>query len=48
MTSWSVSPDGDVTRSSLAFDQSSGFDPTHVEPVPDFNFDQSPPDAWDD
>ena len=25
----------------LAFDQSSGFDPTDAEPIPDFDFDQS-------
>ena len=35
-------------QAELAFDQSSGFGPTHVEPGPDVDFDQSPPDAWDD
>lgn len=32
----------------LLFDQTPGFDPTDPEPIPDFDFDQSLPDAWQD
>jgi hypothetical protein len=28
-------------------DQTPGFDPTEPDPVPDFDFDQSPPDDFD-
>jgi hypothetical protein len=34
-------------QAELAFDQTSDFDPTDAEPVPDFDFDQSTPEDWD-
>lgn len=36
-------PQGD-----FLLDQSSGFNPTEAEPVPDFIFDQSPPEGFED
>ena len=36
-------PQGD-----LLLDQTSAFDPTEAEPIPEFVFDQSLPDAFDD
>ena len=39
-----LSPARAPPQGELAFDQSSGFDPSDAEPIPDFNFDQSLPD----
>jgi hypothetical protein len=36
------------SQAELAFDQTPDFDPTDAEPPPDFDFDQSTPDAWDE
>ena len=39
-----LSPARAPPQGELAFDQSSGFDPSDAEPIPDFDFDQSLPD----
>jgi hypothetical protein len=43
-----VTPARAPPQAELAFDQTPDFDPTDAEPPPDFDFDQSTPDAWDE
>jgi hypothetical protein len=44
----SLAPARGPPQTEISFDQLPDFDPADPEPTPDFDFDQSPPDAWDD
>ena len=43
-----ISPARGPPQGDLHLDQTAAFDPTEAEPVPDFVFDQSLPDEFDD
>lgn len=43
-----LSPARGPPQGDFLLDQSSGFNPTEAEPVPDFIFDQSPPEGFED
>ena len=43
-----ISPARGPPQGDLLLDQTPAFDPTEAEPIPDFMFDQSLPDEFDD